>query len=176
MVNDKNSLQKDFELFLTSSQIVPDTLLAGTLIKIQKMIKPDARFIFLKLLATHIVIGFLSLSVCHQFDINPFNTENSLSDWFMQIGGHNLCMIFCGVFFLGSSVFAASYFFSVEEIRALRRTEFLQIIALGLFSLGLFASFGVVLVVTFAGLWFLGSLLGGILATETMYRIKTTKI
>jgi hypothetical protein len=67
---------------------------------------------------------------------------------------------------------AAGYFLSAEEVRALRRTEFLQILALGIFSLLVFAVFGTELALAFAALWLLGAVIGGYLAFEAAWRLR----
>ncbi len=81
-----------------------------------------------KFLAIHLGVGFLSLSVCHQFGMNPFRTKASFDAWLMNQMGHGVCMIF--------------------------------------------AAFGAQLAVTFAGLWLLGGLIGGLAATEAVWHLK----
>jgi hypothetical protein len=61
-------------------------------------------------------------------------------------------MIGCGITFVSVSLFAAGYFLKVEEVMALKRTEFLQSLSLGLISLWIFAVFGVELAVGMGGL------------------------
>ena len=163
----------DYQDFLnTDNAQVPDNLNKAILAKIQKLIKPSAWMVFLKLMGVHAVMGFLSLSICHQFGLNPFNTEKSLADWFMTVGGHHFCMLGCGILFIAVSIFAAGYFLTVEEVKALKRTEFLQNLSIGLISLGLFSTFGVEMIISIAGLWLLGALIGGFLATTAVYKIK----
>jgi len=172
--NDPKEWMNDYSEFLGAEEVrVPRKLNQKVLTNIQSLLNPSAWVVFAKLLGIHFVVGFLSLGVCHQFGMNPFGTTRSLSDWFMNMWGHNICMIGCGVIFVSFSILAAGCFLSVEEARALRRTEFLQILALGLFSLGVFAVFGTELALTFAGLWMVGALIGGYLATEATWRIKT---
>ena len=113
------------------------------------------------LLFFQIGIGFLSLSVCHQFGINPFGTETSLDHWMMTVGGHRACMMGCGILFISLSLLSAGYFLTIEEINALKRTQFLQTLVLGLISLSLFSLLGAALVMELAGLWLLGGVIGG---------------
>lgn len=169
MSKNNNEWLNDYQDFLNTENIqVPKELNSSLLLKMHTLINPSAWVVFLKILAIHLVTGFLSLSVCHQFGLNPFNTNYSLVDWFMNIGGHSVCMIGCGVTFVSISLFAAGYFLTIEEIKALKRTEFLQNLALGLISLGLFAAIGAELALGAAGLWLLGSLLGGFFATQAI--------
>lgn len=85
-------------------------------------------------------------------------------------------MIGCGVLFVGASFLTAGYFLTIEEVKTLRRTEFLQTLALGSVSLAIFAIAGAELALTFAGLWLLGALVGGFIATEAVWRLKQVKV
>ena len=163
----------EYSEFLNAKESpVPQELNQKVLGSIQALLNPNAWNVFAKLLGIHLVVGFFSLAVCHQFGMNPFGTTRSLSDWFMDMWGHSVCMIGCGVIFVGFSILAAGYFLSVEEVKALKRTEFLQTLALGVVSLIVFAAFGTELALTFAGLWLLGALIGGYLATEATWKLK----
>ena len=168
-----NEWLQDYEEFINGEGAeVPKEIKDRVYNKIQKLINPNAMIVFLKILGIHIGVGFLSLSVCHQFGMNPFNTERSLADLMMSVGGHHFCMFGCGVLFVSVSLLAAGYFLTMEEINALKRTEFLQTLVLGLISLGLFAAFGAELAVGIAGIWLLGGLIGGFAATEAVWRLK----
>lgn len=134
----------------------------------QPLISPNPMQVFLKLLGIHITVRFLSLSVCHQFEMNPFRTSGSLADVFNRYGGHSFCMIAYGVFFVGMTLISAGLVLTIEEFRALRRTEFVQTFGIGVLSLVGFVVFGVELVFAFAGLWLLGVLVGGFIATEAV--------
>jgi hypothetical protein len=163
----------EFEIFLKSeNSLVPQEISSKVYSRIEKLINPNAFSVFLKILGLHLTVGFLSLSFCHQFGMNPFNTEYSLADWFMNVGGYYGCMIGCGVSFVSLSLLAAGLFLTPEEIKSLKRTEYLQNISLGLVSLGLFAAFGVELALGMAGLWLLGSLVGGFISTRVIIQLK----
>lgn len=164
----------EYETFLNSDEAsVPKEATEKVFSRMQELINPSAWTVFFKILAIHLTVGFLSLSVCHQFGMNPFGTESSLDDWFMSMWGHSTCMIACGTLFLSASILTAGYFLSVEEVKALKRTEFVQSFSLGTISLALFAIFGAELAVTFAGLWLLGALVGGYAATQATWFLKT---
>lgn len=168
-----NEWLQDYEEFINRDDAkVPAEIKDRLFSKMQTLINPKPLSVFLKILGIHIGIGFLSLSFCHQFGINPFNTEKSLADWMAHVGGYQFCMIGCGVLFVSLSLLTAGYFLTIEEVNALKRTEFLQTLVLGLISLGLFAAFGAQLAISLAGLWLLGGLIGGFLATETVWRLK----
>ncbi len=168
---------KDYEKFLDEpADSVPDDLSRRLTSRMSRLLDPSPWRVFGKVLAIHSVVGFISLAFCHQFGVNPFNTERSLDNWFMAHAGHGACMIFCGILFVGLSIFAAGYFLSLEETRALRRTGFPQTFALASISLLLFATLGAELALTLAGLWLLGALIGGFVATETVWKLKYARI
>ena len=177
MSKKNNEWLNDYQDFLNSENIqVPKQVNNNLMPKMHSLINPSAWVVFFKILAIHVVTGFLSLSVCHQFGLNPFNTNYSLADWFMHVGGHHFCMLGCGTLFVGVSILAAGYFLTLEEIKALKRTEFLQNLSIGLISLGLFTAFGVEFILSIAGLWLLGGLIGGFVATNAIWKLKTVKI
>ncbi len=170
-----NDWLKEYEVFLNSeSSDVPKAVTETVFARMKNLLAPSPWFVFLKILGIHAVVGSLSLSMCHQFGMNPFNTDASLSDWMMSMGGHHVCMIGCGIFFVGSTFALAGYFLSIEEVRVLRKTEFLQTSALGLFSLGLFSFFGAEIALSIAGLWLLGAFIGSFIATEAAWKFKRT--
>lgn len=173
MDNKKSELLQEYEDFLSGSTPVPHDVNERILTRLKKLINPNPWLVFSKLLGFQALIGFLSLSVCHQFGINPFNTANFLSNWMMSFGGHGFCMVGCGVFFVGLNLTLAGYFMTFEEVGVIKKNEFVQVFSLGVISLMLFALFGAELVLTFAGLWLLGALIGGFVATETVFRFKT---
>jgi hypothetical protein len=163
----------NYEEFLNTEEIeVPRELMQSVLTQIHSLLHPSAWLVFGKLLGIHLVIGFLSLSICHQFDMNPFGTEHSLSDWFMSTWGNSACMISCGVFFVSFSILTAGYFLSAEEFRVMRRTEIIQILALGSLSLIVFYFLGTALALAIAALWLTGALFGGLITTEAMWALR----
>ncbi|MGZ3724824.1 MAG: hypothetical protein ACXWQQ_03460 [Pseudobdellovibrio sp.] len=164
----------DYRDFLNAENFsVPADLSENVLAKVQRLVSPSAWAVFFKLLAVHLVTGVASLSICHQFGMNPFNTQYSLADWFMRVGGHHFCMFCCGLLFVSVSLLTAGYLFTFEEVKALKRTELLQNLSLGLISLGLFTAFGVEFVLSIAGLWLLGALIGGFAATTLVGKLKS---
>jgi len=173
MKNQNQDWLKDYSDFLDAEQTtVPNQLTANVFSKIKQLLYPSAVSVFSKIFAIHVVTGFFSLAVCNQFGLNPFKTSHSLSDVFMDLGGHGFCMVACGTLFISFSIFLAGFFLTIEETKALRKTEFLQTLALGLISIGLFMAVGAEVALTFGGLWILGGLIGGFAATEILWQLK----
>ncbi len=168
---------KEYEIFLKAPPLkVPGEITSGVFSLMQDLMNPSAWTVFFKILGIHLAVGFLSLGVCHQFGMNPFGTDQSLHTWFMSMWGHSTCMIVCGGLFVSATVLTAGYMLSVEEVRALKRTEFIQCFSLVSLSLVLFAIFGAHLGVQFSILWLMGGLVGGLVATEVVWQLKRTKV
>ncbi|MBK9324256.1 MAG: hypothetical protein IPM97_15135 [Bdellovibrionaceae bacterium] len=169
--DDKKTWLKEYTEFAESDSgnvTVPPSLFEN----LRKRIFPNPWKVFAKMFAIHGVVGFLSLGICNQFGLNPFQTEYSLMNWFMKIAGHSFCMVFCGVLFMATSFLLANFFLSLEELESIKRHQWLQTSVIGLTSLAAFYFFGAELVATFAGLWILGALLGGFFAIEGSYRLR----
>lgn len=147
---------------------VPENLLAS----VKAKIFPDPWAVFGKVAGLHLIVGFLSLGVCNQFGLNPFQTERSLADWFMQIGGHQFCMVACGLLFMASTYVLANLVLTLEELEAVRRHEWLQMGVISLVSLAGFYFFGAELILRFAALWIVGAALGGFISIEASYRLR----
>ena len=168
-----NEWLTQYNEFISQESIqVPKSLDQRTMNRMQPLINPEAKVVFAKILGIHLIVSFLSLAVCHQFDMNPFRTSFSLDRVFMMMGGHGICMILCGILFVGLSLLAAGFFLSIEEVRALKKTELLQALSLGLISLGVFTFAGAELALTMVGLWLLGALIGGFLSIEGSFWVR----
>lgn len=140
--------------------------------KIKRQIFPNPWVVFAKILGIHFVVGALSLVICNQFGLNPFGTDQTLTRWFMTMGGHHFCMVGCGLFFMATTYLLANFFVTLEELEAVRRYEWLQMSLVLLFSLTAFYFFGGELVATFVALWIIGAVIGGFLSIETSYRLR----
>lgn len=169
--NDKEKWLKEFTEFSQTNVNdvkVPD----GVFRNLRTRLFPNPWFVFGKLAGLHVVVGFFSLAICTQFGLNPFQRDQTLTDWFMKIGGHNFCMFLCGVFFMATTYLLSNFLLTLEEVEAVRRFEWLQTGVMGLASLAAFYFFGAELVAIFAVLWLIGSLLGGFLSIEGSYRFR----
>jgi hypothetical protein len=175
MANDfkKEEWLKEFTEFsnMSSEQAqVP----AHSLNQIKARLFPNPWLVFGKVTTLHAIVGFLSLALCNQFGLNPFNTSQSLTDWFMKIAGHSFCMLLCGTFFMTTTYLLANLVLNLEELESIKRYEWLQTGIIGLISLAAFYFFGAELVGSFALLWFIGAFIGGYLSIESSYRLRRT--
>ncbi len=170
-LNNKNEWLKEFNEFSntnTDQSIVPKDAFQ----KIRQKLFPNHWIVFIKIAIFHTIVGFSSLTICNQFGLNPFQTDQSLTNWFMNIAGHNFCMILCGLFFMTTTYLLANIFLSLEELEAVKRFEWLQTGVMVLVSLAAFYFFGAELVGTLAVLWTVGALIGSLMSIEGSYRLR----
>jgi len=151
---------KSFKDFVENETPVPENISRNILNKIHKALNPSPWSVFAKLLGIHSVVGTLSLSICNQFGVNPFNSSLSLSDYFMKVG-HSTCMVLCGFLFISLSVLAAWTLLTSEEFVVIKKNAFIQIFSLSLLSLIAFVGFGAEVFFGIGVLWVLGAMLGG---------------
>lgn len=155
----------DFQEFLKGeAAVVPPEATANIFSRVRKDLNPPKRRVFAKLLGVHAVSGTLSLAICNQFGLSPFQTGFSLSDYFMTFGS-SVCMFLCGFLFLGLSLFVCRRLLQPEELVVLKRSAALQVFGLSMISLGVFAILGADLAFSIALLWLVGAMLGGVSAT-----------
>lgn len=161
---------EDFQEFVQGrGTTVPEGVSKAILARVQRDLNPSPWLVFLKLLGVHSVVGTLSLALCNQFEMSPFKTGFSLSDYFIKFG-HSTCMVLCGVLFVGLSVMACKVIVRPEEFAVLRRNAWLQVFGLSMVSLGVFAVVGAEIVLTMAVLWLIGAMLGGVSITLLLRR------
>ena len=152
---------EDFSDFVSSDGApVPKNLSQKILGYVHRELNPSSWFVFAKLIGIHSVVGTLSLSICEQFGMSPFNTGLSLAEYFMKFG-HSVCMALCGFLFIGISVALAFFILKPEEFFVLKKNSWIQIPSLGLLSLAAFVGFGAEMVFGIGLLWFIGAMLGG---------------
>lgn len=169
--NHKENLQAEFREFLerdTSGLTAPEALLT----QIKGYLFPDPWAVFAKIALIHAVVGLLSLAVCHQFGLNPFEMDASLSHWFMNIGGQEVCMSLCGVFFIGTTYFFSNFFLTFEELESIKHHLWLQCGIISLVSLAAFYFFGVDLAALMAFFWLAGAIVGGVGSVKSSYYIR----
>lgn len=162
--NEQFELNEFSQFLQIASDDVPAPLSQRIRSQAHGSLKQLRLLVFLKLLGIHMTMSFLSLLVCHQFDMNPFGTSFSLSDYFMQYG-HSACMFFCGFLFLSGSLLIARLTFSTSDFSIIRRSFWPQIFVLSSLSLGVFMAFGAHIPLGMGLLWLAGAFIGAALPT-----------
>lgn len=157
---------EDFKDFVNSDGVpVPEEISNRILRQVHRDLNPSTWLVFGKLLGIHALVGTLSLSICNQFGLNPFHTNFSLSDYFMKFG-HSTCMVLCGVLFISLTIGLSYLVLRREELLVLSKNAPLQVFGLSILSLVAFVGFGAEIVLGVASLWFLGAMIGGLVAAK----------
>lgn len=158
----ENEWLEDFNKFINcESAHVPESLSESIIARVRKDLNPSGLRVFAKLFSIHVIVGTLSLAICNQFGLSPFNSGFSLSDYFMTFG-HSVCMFLCGVLFAGLTIVAAKLFLRPEELKVLKKNAILEVFGLSGISLGVFAALGAEIAFAIGTLWFIGSMIGGL--------------
>ncbi len=159
---------EDFKDFVQADGTsVPKEVSDKILKRVHYDLNPSAWLVFAKLLGIHFVVGTLSLAICNQFGLNPFHTDFSLSEYFMKFG-HSTCMALCGVIFIGLTIALGRLFLRREELLVLSRNAPLQVFGLSVLSMAAFIGFGAEIVLGIGILWFLGAMIGGVVAAKVI--------
>lgn len=167
-ISEKEWLE-EFKEFVNSGEgvEVPTALSDQVLQYVHKSLNPSPWIVFSKLLGIHAVVGTLSLAVCDQFGLNPFNSGFSLSEYFMKFG-HSVCMLLCGFLFISLTLVLGRLILPPEEIKIFKENVFVQIPILSALSLGAFMIFGAEVVLSIGLLWLLGAIVGGLVTARVI--------
>jgi hypothetical protein len=157
----RKELDTEFQDFMNSESSLPPRELSERILeRVRADLNPNSWSVFGKLSLIHLIVGGLTLALCPQFGVRSWGEGMGLMHVFNALGTYG-CMAACGAFFTGTSVFFAVLLLRPEEIRVLRRAKILQIGALTLLSLGAFVMADAEILLAFAAVWILGSLIGG---------------
>ncbi|MBI2707619.1 MAG: hypothetical protein HYX35_04840 [Proteobacteria bacterium] len=162
---------QEFQEFMSTEPIDPSEGVSQQILsQVHADLTPSAGKVFLRLSLIHAVVGAITLLFCPQFGISPLGGMGLMS-LFMN-WGEQACMLGCGAVFMGASFLVASCVLRVEEVRVIRKTELLQVGALGLLSLGIFLCTGLGVVFGLGLFWLLGSLIGGLATLEAGWALR----
>jgi hypothetical protein len=128
--------------------------------KIKKMIlerlNPSGSRVFLKLALIQSVAGFFVLMICPQFHLGFF--PHSFLGHILMSWGEVYCNLACGAIFLGCGTFFSLVAMSADEMRVLKKFQFIQFPLLIFLSLISFVFFGVKIQLLMFLVWGLGAL------------------
>ena len=167
------SVGKDFQAFLANEPVSPPEHLSHQILeRVTKELNPNPWEIFAKLSFLHLLTGIATLMICPQFGVKIFSENMGLMSVFQAFGTYG-CMITCGFFFLGSSIFVAILSLKPEEIRVIRNNRFLELGGLIFISLGFFLMVNPEILFGFAISWVFGSVLGSLTVLEVGWILRT---
>ncbi len=158
-------MKKEFIEFLSSEPISPPREISQNIIeKISRDLNPSSLSVFAKVSLIHLLVGSITLLFCPQFGLG-FLSGMGMMHLFMTLGSFG-CALLCGSFFLGFSTLTVALILRPEEIRVVRKNNFIQISLLAIFSLLIFMIFGEIIVSGHSMAWLLGGILMGIFSLE----------
>ena len=166
-----NEWANEFQFFLSVEKRDPPEPISSRIIKsVQSDLDPPQWIVFAKVALIHLVVGFLVLLICPQFGIGLFEGMG-LTALFMHFGDL-VCSIACGALFLGTTMFVSGLVLKPEEIRAIRKREFVQIVLLSTLSIFAFILLGASVAATLGIAWVIGSVFGGYTSLELGRRFR----
>lgn len=172
MSRNKTDWPKEFQSFMSAGPVEPPKVKSEAILeKVRADLNPRFWQVFSKLAAIHFVTGSIMLLICPQFDIHLLGGMG-LMGVFMRFG-ELACSVACGAVFLSGSALAASLFLRPEEIKAIRKTELLQLAGLSMLSLGVFVCLGASIVATLGLAWAVGSIAGGLASFELGWLVRS---
>jgi len=165
-------MNHEYQEFLKNDETKPPAAISENIFRtIYHDLHPNAWEVFAKLSLIHVVSALVTLSICPQFGIRIFGNGMGLMHYFMHFGPF-VCAIFCGSFFVGTTMIIANIWLTAEELGTLRKQRFLQLTALLLLSLGAFIMADADILFGFTAFWLFGSLVSGISMMELGWRIR----
>jgi hypothetical protein len=172
-IDGNQSIKEDFNKFLDTPSIIPPSHLSKKIHnRIQRDLNPPIWMVFGKLVLGHVIVGPISLTFCSQFGMGQSHHSGNEFTKFVMSFGMETCMMVCGAIFLTFSLLAASLILRIEELRIIRKTRFLQVLGLGLLSIGAFVCMGRNLVFSLTMFWITGAAIGGIIAIEVTWWVR----
>jgi len=158
-------MEKEFFEFLSSNPISPPKEISQNLKeKISRDLNPSSISVFGKVGIIHLIVGTITLLFCPQFGLG-FLSGMGIMHLFMGLGSL-ACSLLCGSLFLGFSTLTVSMILRPEEIRIVRRNNFIQISLLTLLSLLIFMVLGESIVPGLSMAWLTGGIFMGIFSLE----------
>ncbi|MGK5087606.1 hypothetical protein WDW86_08615 [Bdellovibrionota bacterium FG-2] len=162
---------KSFTEFISSKEVTPPAHLTHEILNtVRGALHPPVWRVFTKLGSLQLTVGAVVLMFCPQFGTNLFPGMGLMS-LFMRFGDVG-CMIGCGGVFLGGSGLLGSLIFSLEEIRVIRGSRFLQLSSMTLLSGAAFVCLAGDQLLTLGVAWVLGGLVGGMTTLELGWLVR----
>jgi hypothetical protein len=174
-MNDKTQkmdLGAEFHEFLSVENTnPPQRVTAQVFALVHSDLNPSATSVFSKVAFIHLLVGAVTLLFCPQFGFS-FTSSLGLMGVLMRYG-EGVCMFGCGALFMGSSALMASLLLRPEEVKIIRKTEWIQFLILALLSASVFVCLGYPVLEAVTAIWLVGSVLGAITTLELGWRARS---
>ena len=158
----------EYQDFLNAGANPPQELSRSIFNIVHRDLNPSPIKVFFKVLLIHVVMGGLSIFGCPQFGMTP--TGDMAVMKFLERFGNTVCALGCGAFFILGTILVIGITLRPEEIKILRRAEFIQLCAILILSIGVFYVVANSVALSWTIPWFIGSLGAGVLGIEILFR------
>jgi hypothetical protein len=156
---------KDFLEFSEANSVSPSQAVSEKILnKVSKDLDPALSQILFKVFFVYLVAGAFTLLFCPQFGIN-LTGGMGLMSLFMRLG-EGPCMLACGGFFMASGSMFAVLVLRPEDLRKLRKAEWIWVPLLSLVLMSSLVCLGGEFLLSVALFWLAGSVVGGIATLE----------
>ncbi|MDT8317079.1 MAG: hypothetical protein RQ824_03675 [bacterium] len=163
---------EEFLEFINAEEVDPPEALSEKVQdEVGRNLTPPIWKILLKFGLIQFAVSFMTLLFCPQFelDLGLIKHDDAHSKVLLGEAGY---MALCGVIFLGSGSLLASMLLRVEELRALKKTEYLYLFLASAVALMIFRQLGSPAIQASYAAWFSGAFGGSAAAFEIIKRLK----
>ena len=163
---------REFLEFIEAEPIAPPIAVSE---KIHKAIAGDLRPLIWKVLLKfgmiQVAVAFMTLLVCPQFEVDLGIVRHDDAHLRALLGELGY-MALCGAIFLSSGAILATIILRVEELRAIRKGEYLYLFIASALALMIFWQLGTPTVFASYAAWFAGAFGGSMAAFEMVKRLR----
>ena len=165
-------IKDEFDEFdiIGKNVVIPSGISSKVMRDIETRLSPNLYTILGKVFLIQVIISFLTLFLCPQFDIG-FYLRPGLFDW-MNEYSRTLCTSTCAAFFIGIGAFTTSFLISFDEKRVIGMKYLIYYFILGFITILLFQSIGGYSTLYNTFVWLISFIGTGILASKVGYELR----
>ena len=165
-------LRGEFLEFIKAEAIAPPMAVSEEIHKaVAKDMTPPIWKVLFKFGLIQFAVSFMTLLVCPQFEVDLGIVKHDDAHLRALLGEMGY-MTLCGAIFLGSGAMLASLLLRVEELRALKNSEYLYLFLASSIALMFFWQLGTTTIPVFYAAWFGGAVGGSITSFEIIKRLR----
>ena len=168
----EDELGRDFLEFMEAEPVEPSLSISANIYKsVARDLKPVLWQVFIKFGVIQFSAAFLTLLVCPQFNID-LRLIGHDDAHLRALLGETGYMALCGAIFLSAGAAAAAAILRVDELKVIRRSEYIYLFSVSIFALIMFRYLGIPGQLMSYASWFAGAIVGSISFYEMVKRMK----
>ena len=165
-------LRKEFLEFIEAEEIDPPMAVSEKIHKaVDKELNPFLWKVFLKFGLVQTVASFMTLLFCPQFELDLGLVKHNDAHLRALLGDAGY-MALCGAIFLGSGSLMASILLRVEELRTIKKSDYIYLFIASALALVIFRQLGTPTVPASYAAWFAGAFGGSAAVFEIIKRLR----